>query len=61
MSADYTCPQCNGRLANAGAANAWRCTRESCEKVVVEVVDGTRHRVREFYRRATDQWEGLRG
>jgi tRNA(Ile2) C34 agmatinyltransferase TiaS len=59
MTANYCCPTCDGRLRGAGAANVWRCRR--CGQLVVEVVDETRERVREFYRRATGtQWGGLR-
>lgn len=60
MTANYCCPQCDSELTNAGAANVFRCTGE-CEKIVVEAVDETKQHVREFYRRATDQWEGMLG
>lgn len=58
-TAAFHCPQCDGQLVDAGAANAWQCRR--CSQLVVEVVDETARRVREFYRRATGQnWGGLR-
>jgi len=56
MTADYGCPDCDGQLRDAGAANAWQCRR--CGEIVVEAIDETHQRVREFYDRATGRWWG---
>jgi len=57
MSPNYCCPSCGDRLRDAGAANAWAC---DCGEIVVEAVDDSAEMVREFYRRATGRWGGLR-
>lgn len=54
--ADYCCPDCDGRLRDAGIANAHRCLR--CGQLILEAIDGTHQRVSEFYRRATGHWWG---
>jgi len=59
MTANYGCPQCDGRLGDGGAANVWRC--RTCGQLVVEAISSRSRRVREFYRRATGRyWGGLR-
>ena len=57
--ANYACPSCGGRLVGGGPANLYRCTR--CEEWVAEAISRGHQRVREFYRRATEEgWGGLR-
>lgn len=58
MTAAFGCPDCDGQLRGAGAANAWRCRR--CGLQVVEAIDDAHQHVREFYRRAADRWGGVR-
>jgi tRNA(Ile2) C34 agmatinyltransferase TiaS len=59
MTAAFSCPDCDGRLADAGAANAWQCKR--CGTWTVEQTTDSRQRVEAFYQRASDTWEGMLG
>lgn len=58
MTAAYACPSCDGRLRSGDTANSWRCRR--CGARVLEAIDDSHQHVREFYRRATGGWGGVR-
>lgn len=48
MTADYDCPYCEKTLVDGTVANAHRCSE--CGALVLEPIDESHQRVREFYR-----------